>query len=116
VIKIEDERMQSVAHLVEPAKLQARAASIDDYKSGQEIVDAGGVMLELANPLKVTAKVSPPGGNIQHTELASAPDGLQWRCTCPANTFCSHLVATALTVLQNMPKHHSNPKADEQVV
>lgn len=108
--------MQSVAHLVEPAKLQARAASVDDYKAGQEIVASGGVMLEITNPLKVTAKVSPPGGSIQHTELASVPDGLQWHCTCPAKTFCPHLVATALSVVQSMPKHHSNPKADEQVV
>lgn len=107
--------MQSVAHLVEPQKLQARA-SVDDFKEGQAIVAASGVMLELTNPLKVTAKVTVPGGTVQHTELASTPKGLYWKCTCPGPDFCAHLVATALVAGQKMPKHHSNPKADEQVV
>jgi len=108
--------METVAHLVEPAKLQARAASVDAYKEGQAIVAAGGVMLEMTNPLKVQAKVTTPGGTVQHTELASAPDGLQWHCTCPDNTFCAHLVATALVTSQKLPEHHHNPKSDEQTV
>jgi uncharacterized Zn finger protein len=107
--------MQSVAHLVELGKLQARA-SVDDFQEGQAIVAGNGVMLELTNPLKVTAKVTTPGGTVQHTELASTPTGLYWKCTCPGPDFCSHLVATALVAAQKFPKHHSNPKATDQVV
>lgn len=107
--------MQTVARLVEPAKLQARA-SVDDFKQGQAIVAGSGVMLELTNPLKVTAKVTSPGGTIQHTELTSTPKGLYWKCTCQSPAFCSHLVATALVVAREMPKHHSNAKADERMV
>lgn len=107
--------MQSVARMVEPAKLQARA-SVDNYKEGQQIAAAGGVIMELTNPLKVTAKVASPGGTVQHTELASTTNGLHWSCTCPDKDFCVHVVATALVVSQKMPKHHRNPKADDQAV
>lgn len=106
--------MQTVARWVEPAKLQARA-SVEDYKEGQQIVAAKGVMLELTNPLKITAKVTVPGGTVRHTELASMPDGLYWNCSCnDEHVFCAHLVATALIAGQKVPQHHRNRSADDQ--
>jgi hypothetical protein len=104
--------MDSVADLVEPVKLEVRA-SIDNYKKGKEIVDANGVMIEHSNPLKVTAKVTSVGGEIQHTQLASMPDGLRWTCTCnQQHEFCAHLVATAMVAWEKAPAHRVNRKAD----
>lgn len=107
--------MDSVADLVEPVKLEVRA-STDDYKKGKDIVAANGVMIETFNPLKVTAKVTVPGGSIQHTELASVPGGLHWTCTCnDQRTFCEHLVATALAAWEKAPAQHRNRKANGQL-
>ncbi len=104
--------MDSVADLVEPVKLEVRA-SVDNYKKGKEIVDANGVMIESSNPLKVTAKVTPVGGEIQHTQLASVPGGLQWECTCNnQREFCAHVVATAMVAWDKSPTQHVNRKAD----
>ena len=104
--------MDSVADLVEPVKLEVRA-SVDNYKKGKAIVEANGVMIELSNPLKVAAKVTSPGGEIQHAQLASMPDGLRWTCTCnKQHEFCAHLVATALVAWEKAPAQHVNRKAD----
>lgn len=104
--------MDSVADLVEPVKLEVRA-SVDNYKKGQEIVAAKGVMIEASNPLKVMAKVASLGGEIQHTELASVPGGLRWACTCnEQHEFCAHLVATAMVAWEKAPAKRVNRKAD----
>ena len=104
--------MDSIADLVEPVKLEVRA-SAENYKRGKEIVDANGVMIEALNPLKVTAKVTSPGGEIQHSELTSLPGGLRWECTCnKQHEFCAHLVATALVAWEKAPARRVNRKAD----
>jgi hypothetical protein len=103
--------MDSVADLVEPVKLEVRA-SVDNYKKGKDIVDANGVMLETFNPLKVTAKVTSPGGEIQHTELSAMPDGLRWTCSCNSqHEFCAHLVATAIAAWEKAPAKRHNKKS-----
>jgi len=95
--------MDSVADLVEPVKLEVRA-SVDNFKKGKEIVAANGVMIEEINPLKVVAKVTSLGGEIQHATLQALPDGLRWTCTCnDQHEFCAHLVATALVAWEKAP-------------
>jgi uncharacterized Zn finger protein len=107
--------MDSVADLVEPVKLEVRTSS-DSYAKGKAIADANGVMIEVFNPLTVTAKVTSPGGEIQQTHLASRPGGLYWECTCnKEHDFCAHLVATALVAWERSPAHHHNRKADGQL-
>ena len=108
--------MDSVADLVEPVKVEVRATA-DNYKEGKQIVEAGGVMLEEFGPLKVTAKVTSPGGTTQHTQLASVPDGLRWTCTCGlGQDFCQHLVATALVAWDKAPRQHRNKKSTDRPI
>lgn len=99
--------MDSVADLVEPVKVKVRARPAD-YKAGEAIARAGGVVLEELNPIKASATVLGPGMNVpHHTHLASDPQiGLQWSCTCTNDKtlFCKHLVATALMAWQKSPR------------
>mgnify|MGYP001583131714 CR=1 FL=1 len=99
--------MDSVADLVEPIKVKVRARPAD-YKAGEAIAKAGGVVLNELNPIKATATVIAPGYRApQHTHLASDPQtGLQWSCTCSDDPklFCKHLVATALVAWAKSPK------------
>ena len=98
--------MDSVADLVEPVKVKVRARPAD-YKEGEAIAQAGGVVLEELNPIKASATVMSPGSAAQHTHLASDPQkGLQWSCTCTNDStlFCKHLVATALMAWQKSPR------------
>ncbi len=106
--------MDSIADLVEPVKLEVRA-SADNYKKGKAIASNNGVMIETSNPLKVIAKVTSSGGEIQQSVLQALPDGLRWACTCnKQHEFCAHLVATALVAWKNAPARR-NRKADGQL-
>ena len=96
--------MDTVADHSQPAKVQARAKPAD-YKAGQVIAEAGGVLLGDMNPIKVTATVTEPGATtVCQTQLTAGPDGLGWRCTChtASDVFCRHLVATALVARSNV--------------
>lgn len=99
--------MDSVADLAAPVKVKVRARPAD-YKEGEAIAKAGGVVLEELNPIRVSATVMAPGMSApQRTHLASDPQkGLQWSCTCTSDStlFCKHLVATALMAWQKSPK------------
>jgi uncharacterized Zn finger protein len=79
-----------------------RLAQPANFRLGQEIVRGRGVVVTSANPHRVTALVTPPGGQRRTVELSADAAGLHCRCSCTgkAGYFCKHCVAVALKARQ----------------
>jgi uncharacterized Zn finger protein len=96
--------MASVADLVEPSVLQARAGEYLQ-RAGEVLRDSGRVRIVEFAPTRVTAQVD--DGGTRSVELESTEGGLQALCDCgapSASGLCPHAVATAIETWHRAPK------------
>lgn len=98
--------MPSVADLVEPEALVTLATPANLHL-GRQILEEGSVELTQLGPLRVEARVGGGAlsGQRRTVTLVSAPDGLQWSCTCTRrkDLFCKHCAAAALLTWEKAP-------------
>jgi hypothetical protein len=59
----------------------ASVATRSDRRLGKEILEAGGMDITSAAPQRVTALVTPAGGQKRTVELTADTSGLHCRCT-----------------------------------
>jgi uncharacterized Zn finger protein len=96
--------MASVADLVEPEALQARAGEYLQ-RAGEILRDHGRVEILEFGPLRVTATVE--DGRARSVVLGSTAAGLEASCDCDqpsASGLCPHVVAVAIETWQRAPK------------
>jgi uncharacterized Zn finger protein len=94
----------SVADLVEPEALQARAGEYLQ-RAGQVLRDHGRVQIVEFGPLRVTATVE--DGPSRSVILGSTAAGLETVCDCgvpAASGLCPHVVAVAIETWQRAPQ------------
>jgi uncharacterized Zn finger protein len=94
----------SVADLVEPEALQARAGEYLQ-RAGQVLRDQGRVQIVEFGPRRVTATVE--DGPSRSVVLGSTAAGLEAACDCgapAASGLCPHVVAVAIETWERAPK------------
>jgi uncharacterized Zn finger protein len=99
--------MPSVADLVEPDALRARAG---EYlaRAGDVLRASGHVDIVTLTPLRVAADIE--DGVRRHVELAATDGGLVVTCDCGSagdDGWCPHAVATAFETWERAPKRRS---------
>jgi uncharacterized Zn finger protein len=95
--------MASVADLVEPEELKARAGEYLQ-RAGEVLRQNGRVRLVEFGPTRVTAEVE--DRETRSVRLEAAPTGLQATCDCgdpSANGLCPHVVAVAIETWHRAP-------------
>jgi uncharacterized Zn finger protein len=95
--------MASVADLVEPEALQARAGEYLQ-RAGEVLRDHGHVQIIEFGPLRVTAAVE--DGISRSVVLGSTTAGLEASCDCnlpAASGLCPHVVAVAIETWHRAP-------------
>lgn len=70
----------NIAELASDGNL-ARLATRSDRRLGRQILDEGGVLITSSTPRKVTAFVTPVGGQKRTVEMTADENGLHCRCT-----------------------------------
>jgi len=96
--------MASVADMVEPEALQARAGEYLQ-RAGEVLRDHGHVEILEFGPMRVTAAVT--DGVSRSVVLGSTATGLDASCDCgapAASGLCPHVVAVAIETWQRAPK------------
>jgi uncharacterized Zn finger protein len=96
--------MASVADLVEPEGLQARAGEYLQ-RAGEVLRDHGHVQIIEFGPTRVTATVE--DGASRSVVLGSTTAGLEASCDCgapAASGLCPHVVAVAIETWQRAPQ------------
>jgi uncharacterized Zn finger protein len=96
--------MASVADLVEPEALQARAGEYLQ-RAGEVLREHGVVHIIEFGPMRVTASVEDRGA--RSVVLDSTAAGLEASCDCDApaaSGLCPHVVAVAIETWQRTPK------------
>lgn len=99
--------MASVADLVEPGALQARAGEYLQ-RAGAVLREHGQVRIVEFGPDRVTAVVD--DGEARSVVLASVAAGLEASCDCgapSASGLCPHVVAVAIETWHRAPKRGS---------
>jgi uncharacterized Zn finger protein len=91
--------MSSVADLTDAQAVRGLALSPEEHAEGIVLADSGAVELARFAPLDVAAIVEE-----EDVELRSRLGELEWSCSCAAEGFCRHLVATATVAFRRLPK------------